>query len=1422
MPLRLRRTSGSSPLPEELPGLSDTAEKDASLLSSWTYGWIYPLVRRGIKTALQMSDLPALSCTDSATKVGPEFHFVYRQLAISDFNHCRPHSQHLALPSISDAPPTLHFLSRFLLRVARFIPSSVTSRTSRATTAVTARQFLVGVLLKPIWLFAAISQSLCIRVIVQYLSQIQEDPPTKTASSRWILLPVVLAMTLASSVMSLTQHAIFASSVRAGLQARASVNSQLYRKMLRLSPASFSSFASGGNIANLLVTDVQRIVDSFQYFHFCWFGFIEIAVIAAILSIDLGLSALIGITVVLVLCPMQLLFASLAARSRRRVTAAADLRVQQMHDILSAIRLVKYSSWESHFRTVIARLRREEIRHLRASAVVRVTNAAIFYVAPVFVSFVTFVSYTFLFRKRLSPTIAFSTVAFYAILARTLVLLPLGWLANSEASVSARRIDRFLDLPELSDVSISVRLDVATWAQSNNHHADNVGLNKEIPQSRQSSEETAAIQISVNDVSFTYASAKTADEDEDVIPVLSDVNLTASKGDLVCVIGAVGSGKSTLLNGLIGEVRQLKGSVAVNGRIAYCSQQPWIVNGTLRHNIMLFAKNDNVSKGDDEFSSHKQEEWFNKVITACCLREDLDVLPAREKTEIGERGINLSGGQKARVALARAVFACADIYLLDDPLAAVDAAVSKQLTDNVLGPNGILRQKIRIVATNQAALLPLSNYIVMLSGGTVANMGTPTELIAQGVVFQGLEKDSNDNVKQDRSSEGALNRLKEGGELNENGQGPLVEDVEKGIPLNNGSESGEHIKESLGQNISYENSEGVEDENGASGKLVIEEDRKYGHVSWSVFWAYVTAGGGVWVVLFIFLTFLASQAMRTAAEVWIGRWTTGVDESISTSSAQFTVENWKYLKVYIIFAGSMLGSKLLSAAFFALFCILASRCLHDRLVDRVLYAKTSFFDTNPLGRILNRFGKDVDQVDMLLPIAMQDVLIIGTMVLGALVTICWIFPWLLITVVVSSTIFYIYQSQYKKSSRELKRLDAIAYSPIYTLFVQTLGGNSTIRAFGFQGEFSTAFDTLVDQHHATFHVFQMVGRWLGVRLDYVATVVVGCTAFAIVAAGDSLSVGLAGVAITQSLLLTGVFQYGVRQLVETENLFTSVERMVTMATETPLEAAHYVAKTSHTETWPSDGVVSFHNVVLKYRPELPPALNRITFSTRPRERIGIVGRTGSGKSSILVALFRMVELTDGEIYIDGIDISTLGLNELRSRISIVPQDANLFNGTIRSNLDPTGTCTDAQLWDALDRVYMRNVVEAMGRDGTVDETGAGLDAVVRENGANLSVGERQLLCLARVILSGVKIVVLDEASASLDNATDVLIQQTVRQQLRNKTIITIAHRLATIADYDRILVVDAGRVVEFDSPQVLERSGGHFARLVSNIKSCSE
>lgn len=1397
----------------DVPKLSPTAQEDANFYSKWSYAWIYPLIRRGKMLPLEMTDLPQLSSSVSAANLGLRFHHVYRQLALLELGQRHPYVQQLpnSPPPSSDVPVTLPFWSSLLLRATRLMPSSYSSRTSRTVSIVSAASFLSGFLLKPLWLLFAVSQAFCIRFIIQRLSEIQSPSSTLPPSSRWVLLPAVFAMILTSTLMSFLQHAVFATSAHAGMRARAALCSQLYRKMLRLSPVSFSSATSGGNLINLMVTDTQRIVDSFQYYHFCWFGFVEISVVAGILVIDLRLSALLGIAVILILVPIQLLFATLIARSRLRITSAADIRVQQMHDILSAIRLVKYSAWESHFQAIIDKLRRDEIHHLRVSAVIRSLNNAIFLTAPILVTLVTFASHTALFRERLSSTTAFSTVAFYAILARTLNLLPYGWLSSSEGKVSTRRIDRFLDLPELPHIQDRDRLDIILQAahfQSTVNAHGNVTSIVSTPEAPSNNGPTLRVDAAC--ASFTYAPLSSFESGDSIPPVLSNINLRVLDGDLICVIGAVGSGKSTLLSGLIGEVRLSAGTSTVAGRIAYCAQQPWIVNGTLRHNISLFAERSGVGNDvDDDFSASHKEEWFQTVVDACCLRADMNTLPAGDQTEIGERGINLSGGQKARVALARAVYAQADVYILDDPLAAVDATICKQLIENVLGPKGLLRGKARVVATHHVALLPLARSVLILEGGAIAHMGTAEELHLQGINLEILREEANSPK---RNNVGI--KLKDLAKKVARENKPCAAEVEED-KLRRISElwsDGNDCPDICPEKISVE-IDGSEKGKGLAGeKLVVDEDRKYGNVSWSVYYQYVKAGGGLWMAAALITMFIASQAMRTMAEVWIGIWTTNHETDPNLE------ENWRYLRVYLGLVVGAFTLALIRAVFFAVFTMLASRRLHDQLTARVLSARTSFFDTNPLGRILNRFGKDVDQVDMLLPIAMQDVLLIAAMLLGSVITISTIIPWLLIIMAICLTVFFMIQGIYKVSSRELKRLDGMAFSPIYALAVQTLEGNSTIRSFAFQSEFSKCYEHLVDKHHSAYLAFQMTARWLGVRLDYATSVVVGCTALGVVVLGNSMDVGLAGVALTQSLLLTGFFQWGVRQMAETENLFTSVERIEIMTRETPIEAARHIPSTKPAEDWPKDGTVSFENVVLKYRPELPPALNGINFTTRARERVGVVGRTGSGKSSILAALFRIVELTGGSICIDGVDISTLGLFDLRSRLAIVPQEANLFNGTVRSNLDPMGTCSDVQLWDALARVYMRDVVREMGKEGSENEViVGGLDSEIRDNGGNLSLGERQLLCLARVILSGGKIVVLDEASAFLDNATDTLIQQTVRQELADRTIITVAHRLATIADYDRILVIDSGKVVEFDTPSALMSSGGYFARLVQDV-----
>lgn len=1418
------------------PTIPPDAESRATWLSRITFHWVAPLIARGHRIPLQLPDLPPLLEADQSRLLRHTFSNAYRAVATADLARHTARTDlstngtlsgvvddaladfqlnPAATDALSESTHTPAKVTR-LTRLAARIPPRLASKTSRALLPGVLRPFVTAGLFKPFWLLASVVQVLSIRALVARLAaQTSNNPPT---TSRWVYLPVALAMTLSTLMMSICQHSVFSNSMRAGMRARAAISANVYRKMLRLSPASLANITDG-ELGNFLVTDPQRIVDSFSYAHFCLFSFFELSVVFGLLAIDLGLSALFGAAVLVLLVPSQLAFSTYVARARAKVSAASDVRVQKMNEILSGIRMVKLSAWEPHFKRMVEELRSAEVGHLRVAATIRAVNAALFIATPILITLIMFTTHTLLFGRHLSPSVAFSALGYVSIVTRVLTLAPLGWLGMSEAYVASRRLDRFFDLPELSSIPRDERLDVSEVAADDAARAlDISSYQTPIESPRNYTKDKFGLTLS--HASFSFA-ARTIEQTEEMSTVLHDITISANPGDLVCIVGPVGSGKSSLLQGMLGEIRCTRGYVSKYGQVAYCSQQPWIINGTLRENITLFGQ------GETPWDP----AWYELVIERCCLGPDIAVLPASDLTEIGERGVNLSGGQKARVALARAVYAKAEIYLLDDPLSAIDSAVTAKILQGLIGPDGILANRVQIIVTHNIHVLPFASHVVVLGGGTVAHAGTFDELRERGIEFSGVLADDIDedigNVSEndcEQSDTEDVEHQHEEDHLKE-----ILRDSNVDIsPFNEDLKDKKKNDPSSGKTIDEfeENGLGMEDPDifgklpGSStdepfdqlDNLVVEEDRKTGQVAGRIYQTYIKAGGGYLSLTGVSIIFILSQLIRQLAEFWVAKWTTSIPESLVSNEDKLFSENRHYVLVFLGLSIGTLLFTLLRAAVFTDRTMKASRCLHDKLLERVLHARPSFFDTNPIGRILNRFSKDMDLMDINLPMTSQDVLQIFFIALSAVISISIVIPWFIVSLLPSVILFIFLQKRYKSSSRELKRLDGLAFSPIYSQFVESSVGLATIRAHKWEKEFSSTFEGRVDEHHQAYHMFHSAGRWVGIRLDVVSALVTLATAVVVLAMGDTLDSGLAGVALTQSIIMTGSFQWGIRQAAETENLFTSVERIASMATETKIEAPFEIEEKKPPQSWPSDGVISFEKVVLKYRPELDPALHSLSFSTNSRERIGIVGRTGSGKSSLFVSLFRLVELTEGQITIDGVDISEMGLHDLRSRMAIVPQDPVLFNGTIRSNLDPIGKFSDVELWDALHRVHMSEAINSIS--GTNEKEGHGLDLMVNEKGSNFSAGERQLLSLARAILSGVRVVVLDEASASLDNHTDMLVQKTVREQLSDRTVLTIAHRLATIADSDRILVMDAGEVVEFDTPAMLLSKGGYFKRLI--------
>ncbi|KAJ4837826.1 Multidrug resistance-associated protein 1 [Turnera subulata] len=1204
-------------------------------------------------------------------------------------------------------------------------------------------------------------------ILNQLLQSMQQGDPA------WIGYVYAFSIFVGVVFGVLCEAQYFQNVMRVGFRLRSTLVAAVFRKSLRLTHESRKKFPSG-KITNLMTTDAEAlqacslntffVIGAMNLYnmglilHFCqqqicqslhtlWSAPFRIVVAMILLYRELNVASLLGALLLVLLFPIQTLVISRMQKLSKEGLQRTDKRIGLMNEILAAMDTVKCYAWENSFQDKVQNVRNDELSWFRKASLLGAegTKWEKSFPREMYDS-----PYKFSVEE-LNGFILNSIPVVVTVVSFGLFTLLGGDLTPARAftSLSLFAVLRFplFMLPNIITQAVNANVSLK--------RLEELFLAEERILLPNPPVDPNLPAVSIRNGTFSWDAQ--ADR-----PTLSNINLDVPIGSLVAIVGSTGEGKTSLVSAMLGELPAKSDATAViRGTVAYVPQVSWIFNATVRDNIL--------------FGSSFDSTRYEKAIDVTALQHDLDLLPGGDLTEIGERGVNISGGQKQRVSMARAVYSNSDVYIFDDPLSALDAHVGRQVFERCI--RGELSQKTRILVTNQLHFLSQVDRIILVHEGMVKEEGTFEELSNNGPLFQRLMENA-----------GKMEEYVE-----ENKDGEIADDKTSSKPVANGLTNGEPKNAS----------DGKKSREGKS-VLIKQEERETGVVNWKVLVRYKNALGGAWVVMILFMCYVSTEVLRVSSSTWLSSWTD------RTSPKRYGP--LYYNLIYALLSLGQVLVTLLNSYWLIISSLYAAKRLHDAMLNSILRAPMVFFHTNPLGRIINRFAKDLGDIDRNVAVFVNMFLGQVSQLLSTFVLIGIVSTMSLWAIMPLLVLFYWAYLYYQSTAREVKRLDSISRSPVYAQFGEALNGLSTIRAY-------KAYDRMADingrsmDNNIRFTLVNMSSnRWLAIRLETLGGLMIWFTAtFAVMQNGraddQQAFASTMGLLLSYALNITGLLTGVLRLASLAENSLNAVERIGTYV-DLPSEAPLIIENNRPPPGWPSSGSIKFEDVVLRYRPELPPVLHGLSFSIPPSDKVGIVGRTGAGKSSMLNALFRIVELERGRILIDGCDIAKLGLMDLRQVLGIIPQSPVLFSGSVRFNLDPFSEHNDADLWEALERAHLKDAIR---------RNSSGLDAEVSEAGENFSVGQRQLLSLARALLRRSKILVLDEATAAVDVRTDALIQQTIREEFKSCTMLIIAHRLNTIIDCDRILLLDSGRVLEYDTPEaLLSNEDSAFSKMVQS------
>ncbi|KAJ7641019.1 multidrug resistance-associated ABC transporter [Roridomyces roridus] len=1172
------------------------------------------------------------------------------------------------------------------------------------------------------------------------LRYLEEDPERR--EKRWGVVWVVCLFGGYLGLYTLTAQLWSLSSATLQSRLRTQLNTILFAKTLvrkdiastAAAPGESGEFSSKAQIMTLMTTDVDRVARCSRELFLVIDSPIELLVGTTILYNLLGISAFFGLGATLLLLPVNHYAGKAVKGTQERLMKARDERVALMNEVLGAIRMLKFMAWERSFEERVLKIRARELGYQRLSYIIEALLSGLWNATPVIVTLVAFYHFAVVRGEVLKPSIMFTSIIVFSELRFAMNGLTETFINLLQSAVSLRRIEKYLDTPEVAPVPpleaqsqvIAFQSCTLTWAGS---------------------------------ASSTTASSTSTSSTPRQRFILVDLTLEFPTGELSLICGALGSGKTLLLLALLGEADVLSGQMmcprsppnslaafstvlpkkedwVVEGMTAYVPQTAWLRNASIKDNIL--------------FNLPYDEARYEATLEACALNPDLEILEDGDESEIGENGVNLSGGQKSRCALARAVYSRASILLLDDVLSAVDAHTARHLYQRCL--KGPLMQGRTVILVSHHVQLCVAGaaYIVTLDNGRVRFQGTQEAFKSSGVMTT-LVQSTNTAATEDERKAAA--------DFIEEDKTVVAAEKIKKVPR----------------------------------KFFEEEKRAVGRVSRDVWSAYIAACGSGWYWL-VFCSIFGVAALAPVVENgWLSYWARGDN----AHSPEY------YLGVYtaVVVVGLVMTTSRLFVLYYG--SINASHVLHKKLLEAVLFAQIRFHDTVSRGRLLNRFGKDLEGIDSGLSLNFGTALIRFGAILTTIVTVSLVGgPAFVLAAFFLGVMYYQIAKIYGQASRDLRRIDSVTRSPLYSMYAETIAGVAVLRSFGASSKFLRDMMRNVDTNNAPSYWTFGINRWLTIRMSVLSSLAIAAIAL-IAVLNKNIPAALAGFVLAFANTLMYDLNVALRTFVSLEQAMVGLERVKEYA-DLEQEGAAFV-EPRPPSSWPEHGAIECENLVIRYAPDLPDVLHNVTFRVNPGEKIGILGRTGSGKSTLALSFFRFVEATQGRILVDGIDIASIGLTDLRSKLTIIPQDPTILSGTLRSTLDVFDEYQDADIFEALRRVHL---ISAEGstvenNDAINENVFRNLDSAISEGGETLSTGEKQLLCMARAILKRSRVLVMDEATASVDYATDELIGKTIRQEFKESTILTIAHRLRTVIDYDKVPLLDQGRVVEFDRPAVL-------------------